>query len=192
MKLNRKGFTLIELLAVVIILGLVLIIVFPNSIDVFKNAKLKSEEAFLDRLSQSIDSYIELNTDSIIFSEITGKYSKEQNGSSYQVTLKEGKKIEKGITKSITINDVIGDNIITSSDYINPSNKEVSCNPKNVLTNEDEPTQIEVYKDSDFVYCHKVKASEMPCLTDDYKNKLKEEQGTDDPYAIDTCIWTEE
>lgn len=175
MKLNRKGFTLIELLAVVIILGLVLIIVFPNSIDVFKNAKLKSEEAFLDRLSQAIDSYVSLNTDSITFSIY--KNNAKKSGYTNDVTVYKG---------TITIENIINDNIITSSDYINPSNKEVSCNPRN------EYTEIEVYKDSDFVYCHKVKASEMPCLTDDYKNKLKEEQNTDDPYAIDTCIWTEE
>ena len=166
MKLNRKGFTLIELLAVVIVLGLVMTIVFSDSIDVFKNAKLKSEEAFLDRLSQSIDSYIELNTDKITFNgSFTGNKSKGE--SSYEVQIAKG--------TETTMSDVINDKIITASDYINPSNK-IACNIN---------AEIEVYRDEDFVYCHKVKKDSLGCLTDEYKNSIG-------AYAIDTCIWTEE
>ena len=165
MKLNRKGFTLIELLAVVIILGLVLIIVFPNSIDVFQNAKLKSEKAFLDRLSQSIDSYTSLNTGNVNFE----LYREDAKKSGYTSDII----VYKG---TIKIEDIINDNIITESDYINPSNKN-KC---------EKTADIEIYKDSDSVYCHKVKKESLGCLTENYKNSIEDE------YAIDTCIWTEE
>ena len=65
--MNRKGFTMIELLAVIVVLGIVLVITFPNMTDVFKSSKLKSEEAFVERISQSIDSYVTLNSSYIDF-----------------------------------------------------------------------------------------------------------------------------
>ena len=65
--MNRKGFTMIELLAVIVVLGIVLVITFPNMTDVFKSSKLKSEEAFVERISQSIDSYVTLNSSNITF-----------------------------------------------------------------------------------------------------------------------------
>lgn len=181
MKLNRKGFTLIELLAVVVILALVLILVFPNSIDVFKKAKLKSEEEFLDRLSQSIDSYISLNADEINFTDdFTGEKIKTN-----PVTNEKTKLPITGKMGIIGINDIINDELILESDFINPNNKEESC--KSSTSND---VDIEVYKDIDSVYCHKIKVKSLPCLTNEYIEKLKEKQNTNDPYAIDTCIWT--
>ena len=58
--MNRKGFTLIELLAVIVVLALILVITFPNLTNVFKNSKLKNEQIFVDRLSQTIDSYVNI------------------------------------------------------------------------------------------------------------------------------------
>ncbi len=161
--MNRKGFTLIEVLAVIILLGIVLTIAAPNLINVYKDSKLKSEEIFVERLSQSIDSYIKLNSSYISF-ESNGNASKEQEGSTYTVS------INKGI---ITIQDIIDDNLI--KDYVNAGNKDVACN-----TN----AEIEVYKDSDYVYCHKIKKDSLGCLTDEYKNSI-----TGD-YVVDTCIWS--
>ena len=42
-------------LAVIVVLGIVVVITFPNMTDVLKSSKLKSEEAFVERISQSIE-----------------------------------------------------------------------------------------------------------------------------------------
>ena len=66
--MNRKGFTLIELLAVIVVLGLVLLISVPIISDAYTKSKIKSEEVFVDRLTQAIDSYVKLNSDTMSFS----------------------------------------------------------------------------------------------------------------------------
>lgn len=163
--MNRKGFTMIELLAVIVVLGIVLVITFPNMTDVFKSSKLKSEEAFVERISQSIDSYVTLNSSSIGFSP-DGTAQKNYGGSNHSVNVYKG---------TITINTIINNNIISEKDYKNPGNENVTCN-KNA--------EIEVYRDSDYVYCHKIKKDSLGCLTDEYKNTI------DSDYIVDTCTWT--
>ena len=160
--MNRKGFTMIELLAVIVVLGIVLVITFPNMTDVFKSSK--SEEAFVERISQSIDSYVTLNSSSIEFSpdEQAKKY---YGGSDHSVNV---------YKKTITMNTIIGSNIITGKDYKNPGNENVECNVN---------AEIEVYRDSDYVYCHKIKKDSLGCLTDEYKNTI------DSDYIVDTCTW---
>lgn len=160
--MNRKGFTLVEVLAVIVILGVILTIASPYIITAYKNSKLKSEEVFVNRLSAVIDSYVKLNSYDIPFSS-DGTATKEGQGTV---------NIEKGI---ITIQDIITDNLLSQEKYVNAGNKEATCN-KN--------TQIEVYKDSDFVYCYKLKKESLGCLTDEYKSSI------DSEYAIDTCIWS--
>lgn len=163
--MNRRGFTLIELLAVIVVLGLVLTISIPSITDAYKNSKIKSEEAFLERLSQTIDSYVKLNSDKITFTQ-EGTATKTENGTTYLVDIKIG---------TIKIQDIINDNLISSSDFVNAGNKEVSCNTNAV---------VEVYKDSDFVYCYKMPIDNLNCLSDNYKEKHSREK-----YAIDTCSW---
>ena len=160
--MNRKGFTLIELLAVIVVLALILVIIFPNLTNVFKNSKLKNEQIFVDRLSQTIDSYVSLNSDQITFEDYgTGT----KTGSNGTVSIYKG---------TITVQNIINDKLITAEDYINPGNKEVQCN-KNA--------EIEVYRDSDYVYCHKVKKDALDCLSKEFKDSI-----TGD-YVIDTCVW---
>jgi len=161
--MNRKGFTLIEVLAVIVILGVVLVIGSPYILNAYKNSKLKSEEIFVDRLSDVIDSYVKLNSYDIVFTE-NGNATKE--GQTGTVTIYRG---------TITVNDIITDNLISSDNFVNAGNKEISCN-KNA--------EIEVYRDSDFVYCHKVNKNSLNCLTDEYKNSITGK------YVIDTCIWS--
>jgi len=160
--MNRKGFTLVEVLAVIVILGVILTITSPYIMTAYKNSKLKSEEVFVNRLSTVIDSYVKLNSYDITFSS-SGTATKEGQGTV---------NIEKG---TITIQDIINDNLLSQEKYVNAGNKEISCN-KNA--------QIEVYKDSDFVYCYKVRKDSLGCLTNEYKNSI------DNTYAIDTCIWS--
>ena len=136
-----------------------------NSQLVQKESKLKTEGMFLNELSKSIDSYVTLNSDKIAFNE-KKTATKTENNQSLSVTVYEGK---------ISIKDLIDDQIIEENDYINPGNKDVLCDKDSKI--------VEVYRDSDYVYCHKVKKEALNCLTDEYKNSL------DSEYAIDTCIW---
>lgn len=163
--MNRKGFTMIELLAVIVVLGIVLVITFPNMTDVFKSSKLKSEEAFVERISQSIDSYVTLNSSDITFEKQDGTANKTYGGSDHSVNIYKG---------TITMNTIISSNIITGKDYKNPGNENVECNVN---------AEIEVYRDSDYVYCHKIKKDSLGCLTDEYKNTI------DSDYIVDTCTW---
>lgn len=166
--MNRKGFTLIELLAVLVVLGIVLLISMPSITDAYKNSKIKSEEAFVQRLTQTIDSYVKLNSDEITFGE-TGTGTKKENGSKYTINYQKG---------TITVSNIIdsgNSGILTQKDFINAGNKDAECN-----TN----AQIEVYKDSDFVYCYKMPITNLTCLSDNYKEKYK-----DETYAINTCAW---
>lgn len=169
--MNRKGFTLIELLAVIVVSALILVISFPNFLDVLKNSKLKNEQIFVDRLSQTIDSYISLNSDEISFSSYrTGT----KTGSNGTVSIYKG---------TITVQNIIADKIISEEDYINPGNKDYinldtnrkGCNPDAI---------IEVYRDSDYVYCHKVKKDDLGCLSKEFKDSINGD------YVVDTCVWT--
>ncbi|MGM9881340.1 MAG: type II secretion system protein [Bacilli bacterium] len=188
--MNRKGFTLIELLAVIVILGLVLVFTVPNITDAYKNSKLKTEEIFVDRLSDSIEGYISLNTTTggLNFSNTPIKIKKENptnptfNSSNTYIEMIAYK-------ANVKIEDIINSGIITSNDYINPGNKDVSCDPK---------AQVEVYRDEDFVYCHKVELDALTCLTDAFKNAFKKENNCSESsedsskcYIINTCSWEE-
>lgn len=163
--MNRKGFTLIELIAVIVILGIILVVATPSISNAYKNSKLKSEEIFIKRLSNVIDSYVKLNNSEIGFAS-DGTAIKEEEGSTYTVDIYKGR---------TTIEEVIADRLISEEDYINPGNKEVMCS---------QSAEIEVYKDSEYVYCYKVKKDSLGCLTDTYKNSI-----TGD-YIIDTCVWS--
>lgn len=163
--MNRKGFTLIELIAVIVILGIILVVSAPSISNVYKESKLKSEEIFVERLSQSIDSYIKLNSDEIAFTS-DGAANKEEERSTYQVNIWKA---------AITVQNVIDDKLISEEDYVNPGNKETKCTVN---------AEIEVYKDSDYVYCHKIKKDSLGCLSDEYKNSITGE------YVIDTCVWS--
>lgn len=167
--MNRKGFTLIELLAVIIITALILVMIAPNIIDGYKESRLKVEDTFVKRISNAIDSYVTLNGDELTFTSYQGgrEYTKPSQDN----------KVTVSVTNK-TINDLIQNKLITQKNYINPNNKSVTCN-----TN----ANIEIYKDSDLVYCYKVKSSSLSCLTTDYINKYLSVGR--DPYAIDTCIW---
>ena len=163
--MNRKGFTLIELLAVIVVLGLVLLISVPIISDAYTKSKIKSEEVFADRLTQAIDSYVKLNSDTINFNE-NGTGTKTVNEKdTYNITYQMG---------TITINDIINDGILTQKDFVNAGNKDATCNTT---------AKIEVYKDSDFVYCYKVHKDSLGCFTKEYKSTIKGD------YAIDTCEW---
>ena len=155
------------MLAVIVVLGLVLLISVPIISDAYTKSKIKSEEVFVDRLTQAIDSYVKLNSDTMSFSCKSDRCEgrKTENGKEYDITY------QKGV---ITINDIIKDGILTQKDFVNAGNKDATCNTT---------AEVEVYKDSDFVYCYKVHKDSLGCLTKEYKSTIKGD------YAIDTCEW---
>lgn len=162
--MNRKGFTLIELLAVIVVLGLVVLISVPIISDAYTKSKIKSEEVFVDRLTQAIDSYVKLNE---IEYKSTGNGKKTENGKEYDITYQKG---------TITIQKIIDDGMLTQKDFVNAGNKDATCNTD---------AEVEVYKDSDFVYCYKMKKDNLNCFTKAYKETI------DGDYVIDTCVWKE-
>ena len=163
--MNRKGFTLIELLAVIVLLGLIMVIGAPSILNTFKKTKIKNEQIFVDRLSDAIDGYVSLNSDSISFTKETGSKTKNDKNGTYTVSVYKGQ---------ITFNDIINDDLIDDKDFINAGNEKATCN-KNA--------SIEVYRDSEYVYCHKVNKAVLGCLTTDYKNSISGD------YVINTCVW---
>lgn len=195
-KINRKGFTLIELIAVIVILSIILIVVTPNLIETYKESKLKSEGMFIKQLTKSVESYVSLYGSEMTFTEESGTYYKQKTDAKECKVTQDYVNVYK--SDKTTIKDIIDPNIniIEESEYRNPGNKDTKCNPD---------AKIEVYRDSDYVYCFKIKKDEMGCLTQEYKDSITEttttcekldnscnctktdEEPTD--YVIDTCIW---
>ena len=174
--MNKKGFTLIELLAVIVVLGLVLIISVPNLTDVYKNSKLKTEEIFIDKLSKKIEEYIDFNKDTWSFENEAGiKTKKVPNSESTEVTVSVW-------SENITFQKLLDSKLVTKGDFIDPNTKK-NCSEGNGT--------IEVYKDTDYVYCFVVRKKsfnieETSCLSDDYLNKYT--MG-DESQIINTCPW---
>lgn len=173
--MNKKGFTLIELLAVIVVLGLVLIISVPNLTDVYKNSKLKTEEIFIDKLSKRIEEYIDFNKDTWSFENgPVIKTKKVPNSDSTEVTV--------WWKDDINFQELLESKLVTKGDFIDPNTKK-NCSEGNGI--------IEVYKDTDYVYCFVVRKKsfnieETSCLSDDYLNKYKMD---DESQIINTCPW---
>lgn len=175
-KLNKKGFTLIELIAVIVILSIILVFVVPNLLDTYKRSKLKTEKAFVDQLSKGIESYITLyNADLNFVADGTATKIVEKKDKDNKIVRDEYSVDIYKVNEGIKVKDIIDKNIIEASEYRNPGNREVTCSQDAI---------IEVYRDSDFVYCFKMPP--MDCLTDDFKS---EEGYVKDGYVLDTCIW---
>ena len=169
--MNRRGYTFIELLGVIVLLGIILVIAIPSITEALKRSRIKSEEVFLDKLSDTIDSYVTLNSDSLSF-ESAGPGKKRYRENEETVSIYKA-------TTTTTMNDIIKSNLITEKDFKDPA-FDTNCN-KNAV--------VEIYRDSDYVYCHKIKiegSDGLNCLSEDY---IEEHQSNN--YAIDTCIWEE-
>ena len=166
--MNKRGFTLVELLAVIVIMAIILTIAIPSSIDAYKKSKLKAEYSFVKRLSEAVDNYTTLNTDKITFTQYGQKTKIDTDNI---VTVYKG---------TISTRNLVGEELLNIKDYINPNNKDTPCNKY---------AEMEIYKDSDFVYRHKIKVSSLSCITNDYINEYLD--GNNNSYIIDTCVWKE-
>jgi len=148
--MNKKGFTLIELLAVLVLLGIIVGITVVSISSVFKSAKEKSEDAFVATLSDAAEMYL------------TSKEAKEKLK---VVTIPCGslKKNNKDDPVNVYKVNVNFQNIIdseykplTDKDFVNPANKEASCNVNASVT---------IYRDEDYVYYYSFDKEELGCLT---------------------------
>lgn len=154
-KLNRKGFTLIELLGVIVILSIIGGIATYGVISAINTSKLKSEEIFIDKLSNLIDNYIKLNkpnnkSDSYTFIKCKNNDCSE----SYELT---ANKMLKSDGNSIYLSDLVTEGMITYKDLINPKNR------KQCFDNITYNPEIKIYKDNEYVYYYYVDLSNNKC-----------------------------
>lgn len=82
----------------------------------------------------------------------------------------------------INFQELLESKLVTKGDFIDPNTKK-NCSEGNGI--------IEVYKDTDYVYCFVVRKKsfnieETSCLSDDYLNKYKMD---DESQIINTCPW---
>lgn len=149
--MNKLGFTLVELLAAVAIIGIIGGIASVSILNTINNSKATSEKIFVEKLSNLIDDYIELNKPTRIV-EPTYTFSKCQNSScssTYQATANQ---IKKEGEVSIYLKDLVTSGTIEEEKLINPKNK------KKCLESGNGP-EIKVYKDSDYIYYYYVDLS---------------------------------
>lgn len=137
--MNKKGFTLIELLVTITIISLISILLINSSIKLFTKYKANTEEIYISKLKDAIDSYITLT----IPKQKVGPSYNFIKCSNKDCTLKYEKTITKVLDeqdKIITLEDLIKENIISKSDLA-----------KNKCFNNYYP-EIKIYKDSDSIY----------------------------------------
>ena len=156
--MNNKGFTLVELLAVIVILAALGGIATYGVISAINASKNRAEDAFLEEISKSIDSYIALNSGN--FKKTNTSYKFEKTVASGGGTVNSyfvGKDATAYLMSfnggTFTLKTILDAGLIDSDSFKNPKSKLV-CN-KN--------TNINVYMDNDFVYYYYVDFSTAGC-----------------------------
>lgn len=162
--MNQKGFTLVEVLATIVIISVLGLIAYTSVTSYIKNSKQKAEDKFFADIENQIDSYIALNsaqfrivgsdyefTKKVISSSgtsVTNSWTQPINAKAYLT------KIEDNGDNIFTLKDLIDDLKVTDK-FQNPNT--------NGICNDD--IEIEVYKDSDYVYYYYVnmKAKGIGC-----------------------------
>lgn len=149
--MNRKGFTLVELLATIFILSIVMGIASMGVISYINTSRKSSEKIFVDKLSSSIESYLNLNgskltrvNSSITYTFTKCKSSPCNSSNSYSATAYQ--------LSSFYLKDLVSANVLEEEKILNPANKE-KC------LNNDKNPQVIIYKDSDYVYYYYVDLS---------------------------------
>ncbi len=154
--MNRKGFTLVEVLATIVIISILGVVAYAGVTNYIKTSKEKAEDKFLDEIKSEIDSYISLN--SADFKKVGDTISFEKQvvkkGGTSETNQAEVKKsaiawqVRKN-GKNLTFDDLIN-NLKMTDKFQNPNTGEICSN--NI--------EIEIYKDSDYVYYYCVNMKE--------------------------------
>ena len=142
--MNNKGFTLVELLATVVILGLVMGIATYGVISAIDSSKKKSEEVFVSKFVDAIESYLALKGDKLEEKPVEDGSSSEQ------------KFVE---LNSFKLSDLASENLIDENKFINPRNKDENCYNENAV--------IRAFRDDQFVYYYYFDFKQLgKCLVD--------------------------
>ncbi len=166
--MNRKGFTLVEVLATIVIISILGVVAYTGVTNYIKTSKEKAEDKFLDEIKSEIDSYISLNSadfkkvgNTISFDKIVVKKggTSETNQAEVKKNVDAWQVRKNG--KNLTFDDLIT-NLKMTDKFQNPNTGEICSN--NI--------EIEIYKDSDYVYYY--------CVN------MKEAQGCPSSKNIDT------
>ena len=168
--MNNKGFTLVEMLSTIVVLSIVMGIATFGVIGAINKSKEKSEEIFVKKIDDVIQSYISFNrlnsSDwSIDVDNVVGDYEKcswEAEDKCIDAEGNEivGKKVQvyKANPSSVSIAELADKKYIQDGKLINPRNK------KNCLNeNSDNDPDILLYKDDDAVYYYYVDLSTANC-----------------------------
>jgi len=147
--MNNKGFTLIELLAAIVIISVVGTIAYTAVNGYINTSKKKAEEKFLDEISTEIESYLGLygikNFNQVGTEIIFDKYTDENGDNHYTATAWE---LELNVGGNFTLNTLLASDLGMNKDkFQNPRTGEF-CKSSDI--------EIDVYKDSDYVYYYYV------------------------------------
>ena len=169
--MNNKGFTLVEMLAVIVILAAVGGIATYGVTRAINISKEKTEDVFIEKISDSIDGYIGLNyrnttsNSYLIRENINSAISFEKKISSNE-DLISGNIVsqstnvwevklynkETEIYSNLQLQDILDANITESKNLVNPKNNKQCTN-----------ADIAIYMDSDSVFYYYTK---LDCFTD--------------------------
>ena len=146
--MNNKGFTLVELLATIVIISIVGLIAYFSGLSYIDNAGKKLEENFLSEISKEIDVFLQLY--SMKFEKTASQWSFEKKGAGSEVRIVDVWKMKLDDSDyKFTLQDLVSELNITDK-FQNPRTEGV-CSIDQI--------EIEVYKDSDYVYYYYVDMS---------------------------------
>lgn len=163
--MDNKGFTLVELLATVVVLGLVMGITAHSVLGVIEKSKDKSEKIFVDKLENSIDTYIskaritseELQIDSSVAGISYAKCKLDDKDKCSNEKYTDNVTVVK--MQSFKLSKI--ENLIQNQGITNPKNKE-KCSLDEV--------SVYLYRDSDMVYYYYADLSNLNCnVSEKYK-----------------------
>ena len=171
--MNNRGFTLVEMLATVVILGIVMGIATYGVIGVINSSKEKSEDVFVSKLENVIQTYISDNRFNWGNGANVGKFNKcrrvQDDGECYldEAVLTNFYKVIINNNSSednmFPLSELADDKYMQGGKIINPKNK-LDC-----LSN-DKDIDVLLYKDDDSVYYYYADLSNLSCdISDDNK-----------------------
>jgi prepilin-type N-terminal cleavage/methylation domain-containing protein len=147
--MNRKGFTLIELIATLLILSLVLGLTVYSVSDLFKSAKDKTEDVFVETIKDALEVYLSSDAKNLDFID-GGEECRNINKT-------HGSRKMYRIEKNFR--DVINSSYrpLTQEDLVNPADKDKVCKDASYVS-------FYVYRDQDYVYYYSVDMGDFGCL----------------------------
>ena len=161
--MDNKGFTLVEVLATIVILAVIMGIASYGVLNVIKTSKEKSEKIFLDKLGETIETYIKQNKFNFEFEDsAAGSFTKcrmvKDDGSCFE---EDPEQVSFSKIKTpIKLKTIQDSNLINNNIIINPKNK-LEC-----ISTEINP-EIDIYRDEDMVYYYYVNMSNSACEVDE-------------------------